>query len=339
MAYGDPGQAGTVQAGDPGHQSAGGIAGLFGGEVRKAQGPNAGAYDEQRRIANNYGSAYGDQSLNYTQNAPTIANQYQDESRTNIGTNVGREVALADELRNNNGEASKAQFQQGLDSGIAAQLATANSAGGGAVARAGAMRNAAQTGSLMRAGGAATAAELGAREREAARAQAAGIYGNIGGQLQGQYGLEQGSAIEQARLASVNQAQQNQMRLGYGGLGVSSRGQGLDALNGYTSGNLAAQGLSNDIRHNDAQDTNQLVGTGAGVAGAALLAAKGGAIPAGHPVITGEQGQELVLPNHNMAAMYGQSPNAQRKEVTLADALEGIEHLKKRVMQLEGRHG
>src|SRR5690606_3816862 len=106
------------------------------------------------------GGAYRNFSANYTQQGPTIANQFQNKSRNSIANNVNSQRVLAARLQQNQGEASKAQFQSGLDQSIAAQLSAANSATGGAVAQAGAARNAANQAAMMRAGGAAEAARL-----------------------------------------------------------------------------------------------------------------------------------------------------------------------------------
>lgn len=286
-----------IQAPNPGRQNAGGIAGLFGRTVAKARGPSAAAYSEERDRAQGSANALGNSgahneglSYNYAQQGPQISNQYQNQSRQGIGGNVGAQQGLANQLMNNNGEASKAQFQSGLDQGIAAQMSAANSTTGGAVAQAGAARNAGNQAALMRAGGAATAAQLGAQEREAALGQAAGVYGNVGNQLQNQYGLEQGSAISQGQLDSTNQAQQNQMRLGYGQLGQGygqlenqANGQSLNALNSYTQGSMGAQGLSAGLKAQDTADTNNTIGTVAGLAGGVAgtvggLLAHGGAM-------------------------------------------------------------
>jgi len=324
------GTAQSVQGGPNGSQAAGGISGLFGGRTQKAQDPNAAAYDQERNAAQANANNYSNQATTYTQAAPTISNQYQGESRANIGGNVADQRNLANTLENNTGEASKAQFQHGLDQSIASQMAIANSTNGGATQRAGAVRNAQQTGALTQAAGASTAAELGAREREAALGQAAGVRGQIGNELQNQYGVEQGTAIHQGDLDLANQGQQNAYRLGMGGLGNQAQAQSEGALNDYTTQNLNSQELSANMKHNNAKDTNDAIGTIAGIAGTAL----GGFLATGGPMHPG--------PSHdvNMATMYGQSPNANApKQVTLADALAGIEHLKKRVMQLEGRHG
>jgi hypothetical protein len=78
------------------------------------------------------------------------------------------------------------------------------------------------------------------------------------------------------------------------------------------------------------------------------MAARGGAIHHGQPTVVGEQAPELVLPTyapHNnvasVASMYAPDPSDRTvgRPVTLADAMSGIEQLKKRLMQLEGRHG
>lgn len=321
--------AAPIQAPDPGTQRAGGIAGLFGKRVARARGPSVEAYTEERNRAQgasegyaNSGAYYQGRSQDYTQQ---IDNKFQDQSRGGIGQNVGAQQTLANNLANNQGEASKAQFQSGLDQGIAAQMSVANSTTGGAVAQAGAARGAGQQAAMMRAGGAATAAQLGAQERLAAQGQAAGVYNNIGGQLQNQYGLEQESAIQ-------NQAQQNQMRQGYGQLGVQygqlrnqANGQSMDALNSFTSAGQSAQGMSAGMKAQDAADTNNTIGTVAGATGDAAktvgsMLADGGAM-----------GQ---APN-SIAQVYAPgTPERRQHTASLAEALAGIDALR---AQLEGR--
>ncbi|AKU93372.1 hypothetical protein AKJ09_00036 [Labilithrix luteola] len=188
--------------------------------------------------------------------------------------------------------------------------------------------------------GAAQAAALGAQEREQAQGLAANLYGQVGNQLQGQYGLEQGSAISQGQLDSANQAQQNQMRLGYAGIGQQAQGQSLNALNNYTSQNLAAQGLSAGFQQQAQAATNQMIGTAAGVAGtmmggpaggaAASAAANaatggsggggsgppkyahGGAFNGQHPIMVGENGPEIIYPQSPGYVMTAQQTAALR---------------------------
>lgn len=320
-----PGSAGTVAAAPAGTQRSGGFAGLFGKRVAKAQGPNAAAYDAERNAAQQAAGTYGSLATNYTQAGPAINNQFQGESRAGIAGNIGAQQNLANTLMQNNGEASKAQFQSGLDQSIAAQMAAANSTPGGAVAQAGAQRNAAMQGAMMRAQGAATAAQLGAQERATALGQAAGVYGNIGGQLQGQYGLEQNSAIAQGQLDSANQAQQNAMRLGYGQLGNQAQGQSLNALNSYTQGNMQAQGLSAGLKGQDTADTNQMIGTFANTAGTVAGGALGG------PPKAAQGGGIGPAPN-SIASVYNvQIPPDAPRQASLSDALAGAEALRVRL--------
>jgi len=332
------GNSTMVQGGDPGQQDQQGLGGVLGAKVDKAQGPNADAYNAQMGMAQGRANTYGNQSVNYTQNAPTIANQFQAQSQNNIANNVGQEQGLASQLMNNNGEASKAQFQQGLDQSINSQMAMANSASGGAVSQAGARRAAQQQGAQTQAQGASTAAQLGAQEREAALGQAGNVYGQIGGQLQSQYGLEQQNAQAQAQLQSTNQAQQNQMRLGMGGLANQAQGQSLDALNSYTQGNLQAQGLSEQKQQNATNNTNGLIGMASGLGGEAL-GAIGSFLAQGGPMKPGGGMPPAAAPA--VAAVYGQHMPAQhaKRPATLAEALAGIEQLKAEVAKLARQHG
>lgn len=335
--------AASIQGEDPGTQRAGGIAGLLGKKVARARGPSTAAYSEERDRAQESANVFAHSggknenlSYNYTQQGPTIQNQYQGQSRQGIAGNIRAQQTLANQLLNNQGEASKAQFQSNLDQSIAAQMSAANSTTGGAVAQAGAARNAAAQAAMMRAGASSEAARLGALERQAALGQAANVYNNIGGQLQNQYGLEQGSAIAQGQLDSANQAQQNQMRLGYGQLGLGygqlenqANAQSLNALNSYTQGSLAAQGLSAGLKSGDAADTNAVIGTIAGLAGGAA-GAVGGAL-GGKAAHGGAIGR---APN-SIAEVYAPADTEARQHTaSLAEALAGIEALK---AELAGR--
>lgn len=364
MAYTDgtfaAGGANSVQGGDPGKQSAGGIAGLFGAETSRARGPNAAAYNQQMDRFNSIGGAYEDLGNNYTQKGPQIHNQYQDQSRNAIDMNVGRQQSLADTLRDDQGEASKAQFQRDLNQSIDAQMSVANSTRGGAVAAAGARRAAAADAAHMRLQGSAEATRLGALEREQQQRTAAGLYGQVGGQLGQQYGIEQQSAVDQGRLDSTNMAQQDQMRLGYAGLGLQARGQGLAALNDYTSGSLGSQGLDLAKQNASAATGNMLVGTGAQIVGTAFGGPVGGmAAGAAANTATGGAGagggDSDILdrasfdtyggstdPNtksdanakQSIASMYGEPAAPARRQASLSDAIHGLRHL---AAHLEGR--
>ncbi len=380
--YTSPGGAGTVQGADPGKEAdADGLAGAYQqivGRNAKAQGPNGAAYDKQMGEAQGDATAYGDTARNYTQNAPTIANQYQDQSRGDIGLNVGRQGLLTDHLNDimsgKDVTGAKAQIQAGTDAGIAAQMSMARSAKGGGAAQAGATRAAQQQGAVANAGVASQAGQLQAQLAGQAAGQAAGVYGNIGQQLGAQYGLEQGSAIQQANLQGQNQAQINQTRLGFAGAGNQAQAGSLNALNGYTSGNLSAQGLQPGI---DAQNGGgKLIGTAASVAGAALTSdihAKEGIASEGdgpmnradafmeniHPLsyhykdaaaeprstptggrYLGISAQDLESVPEIGQQMVSEGPHGKRIESgpTLSAALAGIARLHERVKGLEGPH-
>jgi hypothetical protein len=282
MAYGDPrpGGAGTVQGGDPGFEAdKEGLAGAWQqvvGRARKPQGPNAAAYDEQMNRAAGNAIHYGNVADNYTQATPEIQNQYQEQSREDVRGNVMQQNYLAGHLRDimegKDVTGSKAQIQAGTDAAIAAQQNMARSAKGGAVAQAGAARAGQQQAAVSQAGVANQAAQLQAQLASQAQGQAAQVYSNIGQQEMAQYTLEQQSAIKQAELQGASQAQINQMKLGFGALGNQAQGLSQAALNQYTQGILQAQGLGQSGAAADAASQNQLIGTAAGVAGAAMMA-------------------------------------------------------------------
>lgn len=275
--YNDPGGANNVQGGSAGYEDdAEGLAGAYQqivGRNKKAQGPNAAAYNKQTDAAQDNANGYSDRARNFTQDAAKIDNQYQGEDRSAVQGNVGSENYLADHLRDvmegKDVTGAQNQIQQGTDAGIAAQLSLARSAKGGGAAQAGAYRSAQQQGAVQQAGVASAAGLLQAKMASDAAGQQANVYGNIGSQLGSMYGLEQGSAIQQAQLDATNQGQIDQTRLGYGALGNNAQSGSLAALNGYTNGNLSAQGLQPGI---DAENGGgKIVGTAASVAGAALM--------------------------------------------------------------------
>ena len=147
----------------------------------------------------------------------------------------------------------------------AQQQALAHSAQGGAAAQAGAGRAAQQQGGMLQATAPAVSQQI--RQQQIAQAlQGQGqVYGQLGQLQQGQYGIELGSAMQNAANAQTNQGQQNQRQLGLYGLGLNAYGQQMGALGGYTSGLNQAQ----QLQQGGQGAANQL---GSQAAGAAMTA-------------------------------------------------------------------
>jgi hypothetical protein len=119
----------------------------------------------------------------------------------------------------NGPSAAQAQLRAGVDQGIAAQMAAANSMAGGGLARAGAMQQAREAGAGMMAGHANQAAQLRANEMNQARmglSQADQMYGGQLSQLAGQ-------DTQRAQFLTQTEMQQRQMNdqamMGLYGLG------------------------------------------------------------------------------------------------------------------------
>lgn len=253
----------------------------------QAQGPDKKAYGGFISGSINNEGTYqqkGDAAEN--RGAAQINNQFQGQSRGNLGEDRGNLGGLLSSLK---GEADgttqgagSAQFQRGLDASIAAQQAAANSVRGGATAQAGAQRAAAQQGVQSQAAATSSAAQLSAQEQW----QAQQLYGQVANNMStndmSQYGLEQSDAEKQASLVEQQNQLNDQYSLGLYGDANTANEQALQALNGYTEGNNAAQKINAQTASNAAGGGNDLFGKIVG-AGSSLLGigAGGGAGAAG----------------------------------------------------------
>lgn len=248
--------------------------GMFGPTVT---GPNPDAYNNLLAQANASAEQYGAQGQGFTQQGAQIVDPDQAASQAAIGgsgAQLGNIGALLQQTAGGQGPAvtaAQAQMTQATDQNLAAQAAAARSATGGALAQNGAMlAGQGQMGATL--GQAAGASAAGLAQQELAAGQAAGqVYGAQGQLALGQYGQELGTAQAQAQLAQANQATQNQMRLGLGGLAEGAQGQGLSALNGYNSANTAAENTAAGVDQNNFNDVMGLAKTAASTIGGGLM--------------------------------------------------------------------
>jgi hypothetical protein len=248
----------------------GGLAGMwsqFTGQGKAVVGPNAAAYNQQLIGAENYGSEYQKLGGDYTQqgatiNAPSAADVQSAEA--NLGGLGGYYQNM---LAGKGPSVAQNQFQAATDQSIANQMAMARSARGSA-AQAGALREATAQGGAQMAGAAAQSGVIRAQEQQQAAQGLGQVYGQQGQLGLGLYGQQAGLASQQAQLQQANQAQINQMRMGYLGMSNQEQQQALEALSSYTRASLAAQGQQLSADQFATQTANQAAGTMAsGVSG------------------------------------------------------------------------
>jgi hypothetical protein len=175
---------------------------------------------------------------------------------------------------------AEAQMQGGIDRGIQAQMAMANSARGGAAARAGAMRQAQMQGADIQAGVANQAAQLRAQEMATARGQLLGADQAQQQALGAIRASDQGQATTNLQAQMQNRAQNDQMMANLYGMGnqaAMTEMQARQALAGTQAQNDMTVQLANanlEAGH-QAQQTElnkQLVSGGAGATAGAIAA-------------------------------------------------------------------
>lgn len=203
---------------------------------------------------NLYGQAQGmsgyfnNLAAGYSQNAPQIGDASQ----------LAAAQDYYSKLMQGDGGYAQNQFRQSQDQSIAAQMAMANSARGGAAARAGAQRAAMQGAGQQMAGGANQAAQIAMQEEQ-----------------QGAQGMTQLGTLElqrnqqNAALQQNNQQQINQMQTALWGMGEQEQQMSASDFEAYMANLLGAEGVQ-------AQQSQQNVQTGMQVAGAGLQAVSGG---------------------------------------------------------------
>jgi len=192
-----------------------------GGKMSTQEGQTYGGLFNQAGGMSNY---FNGLANNYNQNSPQISDVSQLQGMTNYYQNA---------LAGNGPSVAQNQFRQAQDQSIAAQMAMANSARGGAAAQAGAMRAATQGAGAQMASAANQSAQLRAQEQQAAAQGLTGI---------GQLELQRGS--QNASLQQNNQQQINQMQTALWGMGEQEQGLSLSAQQAYMQNLLAAEGIN-----------------------------------------------------------------------------------------------
>jgi hypothetical protein len=254
-----------------------------GGKMTPEQGATYGDIYNQAEGMSGYFSGL---AANYNQQAPTIADQSQLTHMSDYYEN---------ELNGNGPSVAENQLKSATDQSIAANMAVANSARGGAASRAGAQRTAQQGVGAQTAAAANQSAQLRAQEQQAA---AAGLT-QVGG-------LELQRGTQNAQLEQANQQQINQMQVALYGMGEQEQGLGLSSQQAYMANLLAAEGINTqqsqfntqlgvNIGSAVAQGTAGVIGAAASDArlktdtqpegGTSLAASMGGSVPS-VPAIT-----------------------------------------------------
>lgn len=184
---------------------------------------------------------------NYNQTAPTIG----DASQLGVAQNYYQGLMNGDA-----GYAAK-QYQQSQDQAIAAQMAMANSARGGAASLAGAQRAATQGAGAQMATAANQAGQIAAQEEQM------GAQG-----MQGIGQLELQRLSNNAQLQQNNQQQINQMQQALYGMGEQEQGLGLSTQQAYMANLLAAEGINTQQSQFNTQLGMQAAGAGLQTLGA-----------------------------------------------------------------------
>ena len=277
MGYGGGAGSGSNVAGslgadsEPAENTSSGLSGALNqisGGGTQVIGPNAAAYNQVGTQAGNNASTLYNMGYGYKQAGPQINNAFQGQSQGSLSNLQSQENAFGDTGGTYNAAIQNANTAS-TDQAIAAQTAMARSTQGGASQQAGAMRQAQENAAMQTQQGANNAAQLGSQMALTERGQNAGVLGQMGSQLLGQYGIEQGTANAQGQLDSANQSQQNAMQLGMIGAAQGAAGQQMGNLNSYTQGSLAAQGQQEG---NNQAATQQGIQLAQGVVGAAAAA-------------------------------------------------------------------
>ena len=144
-------------------------------------------------------------------NAPTIQNASQAELNQSRGqlNNLASSYMQVANGQGPMGQLAENQYQQAQDQSVAAQLAMAHSAPGGAIGAAGATRAAMENNAATTAGAAAQSGIIQAQQQQAGLAGAAGAYNQLGSMNLSQYQTQQQIDQEQA-LIKQQQTGQNE---------------------------------------------------------------------------------------------------------------------------------
>jgi hypothetical protein len=195
--------------------------------------------------------------------APTITNQYAPQTAANLSGVTAGQNTLGSSLQAiaNNGYLSpaEAQYQAGVNQGVVAQNAIANSSNGGgqaALARRGALQNAASQASA--AGGAAVAAQAQGQAQDEE-----GVLLGQEAQLQNTYyGQNQASALAQAQLQQRQQSLANAGLTGFNTLTNNELGMEQNNVNAAAGQLGQMEGLGTANQAMNYQNTQAWMGTG-----------------------------------------------------------------------------
>ena len=205
--------------------------------------PDERTYKGWAEQGSNRSDATYDYANQYRVNAPKITNEYQAGSRADLAANQRSQQQLSDynrrAMEGKTPTVAEGQLQAGVDKSIAAQMAAARSARG-AGGQAAAMRGAQQQAAQIQAGSAADAAQIRARETQAAAEREQALRGQMGSQLQQQYGLEQATAAQQAQLESTAISQQQQQQQAMSEIALRQQQQALETQQAYDKQALEA---------------------------------------------------------------------------------------------------
>jgi len=288
-----------------GSQPVGGVNDPTGGKMSHEQGEVYGGLYNQAQGMSGY---FNQAAANYNQNAPTIGDNGQLTSMTDYYNNV---------LNGQGPTVAQNQMQQSTDSAIAASMAMAGSARGGAAARVGAERAAQQGAGSQLMTAANQSAQLRAQEQQAA---ATGLT-NVGQ-------LEQQRLTNNAQLQSTNQQQIDQMQTALYGMGEQEQGLSLSSQQAYMSNLLAAEGINTQQSQFNTQLGTQIAGAGAQLVGTGLGAAmsdefaKTDVQPQGSSLTASYAGgatpsvQTPNIPQPSIADTFSHALNAQPQHLT-----------------------
>lgn len=173
---------------------------------------------------------------------------------------------------------AQAQLQQGVDRGIAGQLAVANSARGSAAQRAGAMRGAQLQGQEMMGGLGAQSAALRAQEIATARSGLLGADAAMAQNMAGIRGADVGQAGMNLQAQMANRAQNDQYAQALQGYGMNASGAVTEGRRGAAASQnqydfetqKGNANLEKDKAAGDMQAGGQAGGAAAGAVAAGL---------------------------------------------------------------------
>lgn len=207
------------------------------------------------------------------------AEAMRQQQQAQIGQGQQTRQMFYDAAMGNAPSLAQAQLQQGVDRGIAGQLAVANSARGSAAQRAGAMRGAQLQGQDMMAGLGAQSGALRAQEIATARQGLIGADQGLSNSLAGMRGADVGQAGMNLQAQMANRAQNDQYAQALAGYGMNASGAVTEgrrgAANAQNTFDFNTQVGNANLEKDKAAGEQQLGGQVAGGAGSAIAAGLG----------------------------------------------------------------